>query len=153
MEVFKISRNRENNKCIYCGKPLKRGKKYCSNKCKCEKEYEDWVSRWKNGEETGLKGEYGISSYLKRYLFEKYDSKCAICSWSERNPFTDTLPLEIEHIDGNYENNSEDNLILLCPNCHSLTATYKGANRGKGRKGRKGRKKYIIYKENADVAQ
>lgn len=32
-----------------------------------------------------------------------------------------SAPLEIEHIDGNALNNKEDNLILLCPNCHSLT--------------------------------
>ena len=25
---------------------------------------------------------------------------------------------------------------LLCPNCHSLTSTYKGANKGNGRVGR-----------------
>lgn len=41
----------------------------------------------------------------------------------------------MEHIVGDYTNNSEENLILLCPNCHSLTATYKGANKGHGRKG------------------
>ena len=35
---------------------------------------------------------------------------------------------------GNFENNSETNLTLLCPNCHSLTPTYKGANKGNGRK-------------------
>ena len=44
---------------------------------------------------------------------------------------------QIEHIDGNYKNNAEDNLILLCPNCHSLTSTYKGANLNHGRIGRK----------------
>ena len=42
-----------------------------------------------------------------------------------------------EHIDGNYMNNKEENLILLCPSCHSLTQTYKGANRNHGRQGRK----------------
>lgn len=44
------------------------------------------------------------------------------------NKFTNIIPLEVEHMDGNYKNNEENNLILLCPNCHSLTATYKGAN-------------------------
>ncbi len=29
------------------------------------------------------------------------------------------------------------NLTLLCPNCHSLTKTYKGANKGGGRTYRK----------------
>ena len=51
------------------------------------------------------------------------------------------IPLEIEHIDGNYKNNDESNLILLCPNCHSLTSTYKGANTERGRNSRS---KYYI---------
>lgn len=54
-----------------------------------------------------------------------------------KNLYTNTIPLEVEHIDGNYQNNSEDNLTILYPNCHSLTATYKGANKGHGRKDRK----------------
>ncbi len=41
--------------------------------------------------------------------------------------------LEIDHIDGNSDNNSEENLRLVCPNCHSLTSTYCGTNRGNGR--------------------
>lgn len=100
-------------------------------------QHKQWVIRWKQGKETGLKGKYGISQHLRRYLLNKYNNKCAKCGWSKINPFTNTLPLEIEHIDGNYLNNSEENLIVLCPNCHSLTATYKGANKGNGRKDRK----------------
>lgn len=46
--------------------------------------------------------------------------------------YTGTLPLEVEHIDGDATNNSEENLTLLCPNCHSLTRTYRGANKGNG---------------------
>ena len=98
--------------------------------------------RWKNGEETGIRGKYGISVHLRKYLLDKYEHKCARCGWSKINPFTHTLPLEIEHIDGDYTNNTEDNLILLCPNCHSLTATYKGANKGNGRKDCK---QYSLY--------
>ena len=39
----------------------------------------------------------------------------------EINPYTRTIPLEIHHKDGNYLHSVEDNLMLLCPNCHSLT--------------------------------
>ena len=62
------------------------------------------------------------------------------------NLFTKKIPLEVEHIDGNSQNNKEENLTLLCPSCHSLTKTYKGANKGKGRKHRRSR-----YLKNADV--
>ena len=41
--------------------------------------------------------------------------------------------MELEHNDGNSQNNSLDNLSLICPNCHSQTPTYKGANKGNGR--------------------
>ena len=60
---------------------------------------------------------------------------------SKINPYTINSPLEIEHIDGDYRNNTESNLVLLCPNCHSLTSTYKGAN---VERGRKSRSKYYI---------
>ena len=58
------------------------------------------------------------------------------CGWCEINPTSGKIPLEIEHIDGNYKNNTEENLILLCPNCHSLTPTYRALNKGHGRKER-----------------
>ena len=88
-----------------------------------------------------MKGKYQVSNYVRKYLYEKYDSKCALCGWNKKNNYTNIIPLEIEHKDGNYLNNSEENLILLCPNCHSLTSTYKGANKN----GRKSRKKYSLY--------
>ena len=59
-------------------------------------------------------------------------------AFGEINPFTKTLPLEIDHIDGNWKNNRPENLCVLCPNCHSLTPTHKGANRGSG----SGKRKY-----------
>ena len=124
--------------CLNCGKELtKTQTKYCCVQCQWDYQQKEWVSRWKEGKETGLKGKYQVSNHLRTYLFQKYNNKCARCGWGEINPFTGTVPLEVEHIDGNYLNNSEDNLILLCPNCHSLTATYKGANKGNGRKERK----------------
>lgn len=123
---------------LNCGKELSdTRKKYCDNTCQAEYQYKEWVIRWKEGKESGLRGEYGISLHLKRYLFEKFNNKCCKCGWGETNPYSQTIPLEIDHIDGDFQNNTEDNLRLLCPNCHSLTETYKGANKGQGRKDRK----------------
>ena len=122
--------------CLNCNKELSRKKKYCDNQCQADYEYKEYIKRWKSGEESGLSGRFGISNHIRRYLFEKNDSKCERCGWSEENEFTKSIPLEIEHIDGDYRNNKEENLALLCPNCHSLTSTYKGANKGNGRVGR-----------------
>lgn len=127
--------------CLSCSKEfeLKRNTRglYCSNQCQSDLRYKEFIRRWKAGEEDGLTGKYSISRHIKRYLFNKFDSKCCECSWSKVNNFTGNIPLEVEHIDGNFRNNKEENLKLLCPNCHSLTATYKGANKGNGRKDRK----------------
>ena len=123
-------------KCLNCEKEIKRNNKYCSNSCQKEFQYKEYIDRWKNNNESGLKGKYQISNHIKTYLFEKYNNKCARCGWGEKNNFTNKIPLEVDHIDGNYKNNKEDNLILLCPNCHSLTSTYKGANLNYGRKER-----------------
>ena len=38
------------------------------------------------------------------------------------------IKLEVHHIDGDKLNNDEDNLSLLCPNCHALTDTFRSRN-------------------------
>ena len=64
------------------------------------------------------------------------DNKCSSCGWNQINPFTNKIPLEIDHIDGNCENTKPENLRVLCPNCHSLTSTFRALNKGKGNKTR-----------------
>lgn len=39
------------------------------------------------------------------------------------------IPLELDHIDGNHQNNALQNLRLLCPNCHALTPTFRDKNK------------------------
>ena len=131
---------KRNEFCLCCNIILKERHKikYCSLKCMVNYHHEKWVERWKRGEVNGSVGitTRNISGPLKRYLHEKFNNKCFKCGWSEKHPITAKVPLEIEHIDGNSENNKEENLTLLCPNCHALTPFYKNLNRGNGRKWR-----------------
>ena len=62
----------------------------------------------------------------KRIILEQ-ENKCIKCGLSEW--LNKSIPLEIDHIDGNNKNNKRNNLEGLCPNCHSLTNTWRG--RGK----------------------
>ena len=61
----------------------------------------------------------------KRVILEQ-ENKCSRCNldtWMD-----EPISLELEHIDGTHEHNARENLIALCPNCHSLTATWRGRN-------------------------
>ena len=54
------------------------------------------------------------------------DSKCECCGLSEWNNLP--IPLELHHKDGNRTNHKLENLMLLCPNCHAQTDTYRAKN-------------------------
>lgn len=71
----------------------------------------------------------------KRMLVERDGYVCSECGISEWNG--KEIVLEMEHKDGNSDNNSPDNLTLLCPNCHSQTDTFKSKNIGNGRHSRR----------------
>lgn len=118
--------------CLQCSKELIRSQpknpnhgKYCS--VKCARKYER-CSRVKSGEA-------GIRALKTHMQIELSMSSCSICTIAEWN--NKQIVLELDHIDGNPENNSLINLRLLCPNCHSQTPTYKNRNMGNGRHSRR----------------
>lgn len=118
--------------CLNCKKELKSKQyKYCSLKCQNELKRKNIFKKIENGN-TSLY----VKNY-KKYLIHKYGEKCMKCGWNEINKFTGNVPIQLEHKDGNSENNSLENLELLCPNCHSLTSTYGALNIGNGRQKRK----------------
>lgn len=109
--------------------------RFCSNKCQISFQRKASLAHFKAG---NLVTPYKLPSVVRDYLIRKYREACARCGWAERNPVTRRVPLEIEHIDGDWRNSTEANLTVLCPNCHSLTPTFRGLNKGRGRPGRPG---------------
>jgi hypothetical protein len=80
------------------------------------------------------------SHKLKQRLFKigLKDEQCEKCGWAERSE-DGRLPLELDHINGNRNNNRLENLRILCPNCHSLCSTHRGRNMRKRRDGETGK--------------
>lgn len=68
-------------------------------------------------------------SLKKRLVSEGFlEYKCGHCGnvgeWNGKK-----LTLQLEHINGINNDHRLENLIFLCPNCHSQTSTYSGRNR------------------------
>lgn len=74
-----------------------------------------------------LNGEIIIdyTSSIRKHIHDQglLGDKCTGCGIKEWKG--ELLSLEIDHVDGNNKNNKKENLKLLCPNCHSITPTYR----------------------------
>jgi hypothetical protein len=119
-----------------CGKQLKENAKhFCSFRCMHAHRY---TTRARTFVLNG--GVYGHvpGQFLARVLRGLYGERCVECGWAERHQKTGKVPVEVEHIDGDWQNNRLENLTLLCPNCHALTLTFRALNRGHGRAHRLG---------------
>jgi hypothetical protein len=58
-----------------------------------------------------------LASGLKQFVCET----CGNSEWLGH-----PIPLELHHIDGDHTNNTINNLVLICPNCHTFTPNYRG---------------------------
>lgn len=127
--------------CINCGKECSgqtRGMvyKYCSSKCQHEYLRREFIEKWKKGEVDGTTcNGFSVSIHIRHYLLEKNNYKCEKCGFSGVNPYTNNTVLQIHHIDGDSSNNKEENLQVLCPNCHAMTDNFGSRNKNatKGR--------------------
>lgn len=121
--------------CLNCTKEIKVGK-YCSVKCQQKYQSNKIVENWLHGKIAGHKAGFVVRRPIRLWLIEQSNFKCEECGWDKKNPITGNSPLEIDHIDGNAENSKRENLRVLCPNCHSLTPTWKALNMGNASKER-----------------
>lgn len=67
----------------------------------------------------------GLKRRLVNEGYKKYN--CEICGLVEWNGVK--ISLELDHINGNSYDHRLENLRFLCPNCHSMTTTYRGKNK------------------------
>lgn len=76
-----------------------------------------------------LSGKYPAYPTFKlklRLLNEGYfEDKCSMCGWNKKAEGMERTPCELDHINGNPTDHRLENLRLICPNCHSLTPTYR----------------------------
>lgn len=115
--------------CVQCGTPTVAYTKryshaFCSPECNLEHRSDQAMIRFTSGEIIHRQT-------LRRCLLKIKGHVCWACDttlWCNQ-----PIPLEVNHIDGNATNNFPANLELICPNCHALTPTYKGRNKGNGR--------------------
>ena len=118
--------------CAFCGKEFVTSPshiyKFCSQKCAGEYMKQKKIMDWKSGLISGT-SQYTTSKFIRNFLLKKYNNSCQICGWNKMNKFTNKVPLQIHHIDGDSTNNKEENLLLLCPNCHSLTENFGSRNK------------------------
>lgn len=119
--------------CKNCGKEFVLYKsstgQFCCHKCHSEYAYNEFIKKWKNGEIDGTINGFKPSDRIRRYFLEKYNGRCQKCGWGEKNEYTGNVPLQIHHVNGDSTDNREENLQLLCPNCHSLTENFGSRNK------------------------
>lgn len=116
-----VTRNPQKDRfCASCGKRLSKRNKYCDD-CAQKHVYH----RSKSVEHART------DEARKRLLVDVRGYRCEICGLSEW--MGKPIPIELHHIDGDSDNNKEDNLQLLCSNCHGQTDNHKRRNKNGSR--------------------
>jgi len=83
-----------------------------------------WTGQgWNKNKQLKDWSSYTKAANLKKHLVFLRGNKCELCGneiWLNK-----PIKLEIHHKDGDRTNNNLDNLMLLCPNCHSQTDNWR----------------------------
>lgn len=71
--------------------------------------------------ELYLSNKFAVCSSALRPLLLKVGLKEHVCELCKETTWMGyPIPLELHHINGNHYDNTESNLMLICPNCHTI---------------------------------
>lgn len=124
-----VQRNFKGHTYCECGKLKKRANRYC-DECIEARVYNPQLAL------EDMKSDKSRRLWLLRNRGARCEG-CELTEWRGK-----PIPLEVHHQDGDADNNTQDNLQLLCPNCHAQTDTHKSANRGNSKRQQMRRKRY-----------
>jgi 5-methylcytosine-specific restriction endonuclease McrA len=92
------------------------------------------MDKWRTNRKLSALAKYNATPFdelgsenRRRRVFEEQNHCCNKCKTEYWQGVK--IPLELEHKDGNNQNNVRENLEGLCPNCHSITDTWRGRNK------------------------
>lgn len=110
----KVSKSLKGRKPVNAGSPCSEEKK--------QKSRETWIKKFLDSDFESLG--FGTQRKIVIYQQDYACNKCAVKEW-----FGHQIVLEVDHINGISDDNRRENLEALCPNCHSITGTWRGRNK------------------------
>jgi len=133
--------------CVNCGKENKWGdskvNKYCDNACHAQHRRKIILEDWLSGTYFNKKGV--PPEVAKEWISEQQNHSCLLCGITDWNG--KSIVFQFDHIDGDPDHNTKENIRMLCPNCHSQTETY-GVKNKKSSESRRNVYRRENYKDN-----
>lgn len=84
-----------------------------------------WTGQgWNKNKQLKKWTDYKRPKNFKKHLIKQKGHCCENCKNTHWNQLE--IPLEVHHNDGDRTNNSLENLVLLCCNCHAQTKNWRG---------------------------
>jgi hypothetical protein len=123
-----VTRHIKGSKVCSCGNPKLTHNKYCAE-CIEKRVFQ------RTFDTQAIKSD----KTRKKVLLQTRGQVCEGCGLAEWKGHP--IPLDLHHVDGDTDNNAEDNLQLLCPNCHAVTGTHKRRNKN-GKRQQERRQRY-----------
>jgi predicted nucleic acid-binding Zn ribbon protein len=134
-KVNNLGRFKPKKPCPVCGNPIaNRRRKYCSSLCQYalqnRKNHSKLMLEIANRQTTIVLSEVAIEllglEARRQRVFAEQGFACNGCGLTEWRG--QPIGLQLEHKDGNRDNNVRENLEGLCGNCHCQTPTWCGRN-------------------------